>query len=386
MKVVHIISGLQCGGAEMMLLKVLRALPGGTAEVISLTPREPGSIGDEIEALGIPVRYVDSRGLKDLPVVISRLANLLRSTRPKVVQTWLYHADLLGGLAARALGIPVIWGIRHSDYPKSEFSWITRASVWTCARLSRTVPVRITVNSEAARRIHEHLGYSASKMIVVPNGFELERFQPDPRCASELRAELSIPDDAPIVGLVARYHPQKDHRTFFLAAEHLARTMPDVWFVLCGSGVSVDNPEIADWAAAAGVASRCRLLGQRKDVARILAGSTLATLTSCSGESFPNVIGEAMACGTCCVATDVGDTRDIIGDTGTVVPPRSPEELSQAWEQLLRLPTEQRKALGEAARRRVQERYSIAATAATFRRIQREAASGPNHAQRLEEH
>ena len=191
-----------------------------------------------------------SRGVPD-PRSIFRLGRLLRQKRPHLIQTWMYHADLIGGLAAKlAGGVPVIWGIRHSNLdPEGN----KRTTIWTakaCARFSNRLPNKIICCSEASKRVHAKLGYNSQKMIVIPNGFELSSFVPDPEAKLSVRKELNIPDDALIIGLVARYDPQKDHQNFIQAAsilkDHIFRTQYKIHFMLCGEGVTWENRKIAE--------------------------------------------------------------------------------------------------------------------------------------------
>ena len=210
------------------------------------------------------------------------------------------------------------------------------------------------------------MGYAADRMLVIPNGFDLGAFRPDPAAGPTLRRELGIPAPAPLIGLVARFHPQKDHSTFFAAARRLHRTCPDAHFILCGDGITWENPELAAEADQAGLRGCCHLLGRRSDMSFIQAALDFASSSSSTGEGFPNVLGEAMASGVPCAVTNVGDSARIVGETGRIVPPGDPEALVRAWEDLLGLPPEARTALGVAARDRIARQYSLPAIAARY--------------------
>jgi glycosyltransferase involved in cell wall biosynthesis len=369
MRVVHVITGLGAGGAETMLGRLVEAQRAEVARVVSLT--DVGPIGAKIQALGVPVAALGMRRGRPDPLALWRLVRLLSQDRPDVVQTWMYHADLLGGVAARILRIPVIWGVRHDRLSERDKA-LTRLTRRACALLSRWIPEKVVFNSEAARRTHAAVGYATSKLVVVPNGFDLSRFRPDAEARRAVRIELGIPQDAPAVGMVARYHPHKDHATFTAMAASVRQRCPSASFVLCGDGVDWSNGELAERAARAGLQPAIHLLGRRDDVERILAAVDVACLSSRT-ESFPNAIAEAMACGVPCVATDCGDVREIVGEAGRVVPVGDPAALAAAVLEVLRIEPEAREAMGAAARSRVARSYSIQAVALALREIQREA-------------
>jgi glycosyltransferase involved in cell wall biosynthesis len=289
-----------------------------------------------------------------------RLIFLLRRLRPHLVQTYLYHADLLGFLAARLAGVPgVFWNVRQSSMDFSRYRRTTGLTVRLCARLSPRVD-RILVNSRAGLKAHALLGYDATRMVVVPNGFELSRFRPHFPSYGEVRQELGLSPRARLVGMLARFDPQKDYGTFLHAAGLLQARHPDVYFLLAGKGANFENPAFSRLLAATPVdPARLRLLGERPDPPRLLAALTVYVSSSAFGEGFANAIGEAMACGVSCVVTDVGDSADIAGDTGLVVPPRQPQGLAHALDLALSWPEVSRAARGAAARARIRENFDI---------------------------
>jgi glycosyltransferase involved in cell wall biosynthesis len=236
-----------------------------------------------------------------------------------------------------------------------------------CARLSHWLPARIVCCSEASRQVHRQRGYPADKMLVITNGFDLATFRPDQGARQSVRQELGIPEDAPLIGLVARFDPQKDHRNFLQAAAKLHAQLPESYFLLCGDDLTWENAELVGWIEPVGIRHRCRLLGTREDTPRLTAALDLATTSSAYGEAFPLVIGEAMACGVPCVVTDVGDSAIIVGETGVVVPPRDPQALATGWSQLLLdMSRDERLQLGMAARQRIMERYSMGKIVAQY--------------------
>ena len=359
-RILFLTTGLYAGGAEVMLLRLLslldrqRFLPS----VISLI--QLGPVSEKIEQLGISVRSLGMQPGKPDLASIWRLACWLRSDRPHVIQTWMYHANLLGSVAAQLAGhIPTSWGIHHSDPLAHGYGPFTALTVKLCARLSRWMPKRIVCVSETSRQAHVAIGYAVDKMLVIPNGVDLAALKPDPAARRVTRQNLSVPTEAPVIGLVGRFHPQKDHQNFVCAAKLLVSRRPSVHFVLCGQDVTWENRELSTWIDEAGIRANCRLLGRREDIPELMASFDLATLSSCFGESFPNVIIEAMSCGVPCVVTDIGDSGHIVGPTGLVVPPRDAAALARAWERMLDLGREQLVQTGLQARQRIQDHFDL---------------------------
>ena len=359
MKILHIITDLSTGGAEIMLLKLLERLsPRFQSHVVSLT--DSGEIGERIIAMGVPIETLGmSPGVPSLQGLL-RLFRRIRQLQPDMVQTWMYHADLVGGLATRLAGIKALaWNIRNSDLSPNKTKQSTQIVVRLCARLSSRFPARILCCSVAARRIHEKLGYAAEKFIVVPNGFDLSRFRFEPAARAAVRCELKIDETAQVVGLIARYGPQKNHSGFIEAAAKLHAVRPDVHFLLAGRGVDASNATLADNLEKAGIGAVTHLLGLRNDVPRLMAALDVCVSASSYGEAFPNVLGEAMACGIPCVVSDVGDSAAIVGDTGRVVAPGDVKGFATAIEALLELPRDVRQRLSTRCRARVAEYFEI---------------------------
>jgi glycosyltransferase involved in cell wall biosynthesis len=369
-KVTHVITALGTGGAEMMLYRLLRYSEGAEFEHQVVSMRGIGPVGEKIRALGIPVRALGMRRGVPNPLGLLRLARWLNQDPPDVVQSWMYQADLVGGLAARlAGGAPVVWGIHsaHLDPRSVKRSkiWIVRACAWS----SRWLPTRIVCCSEVTREVHTALGYAAEKMLVIPNGSDLGIFKPAPEARRSVRRELGLREGTPLVGLVARFDSPKDHRTFVRAAALLHARVPEANFVLCGDGITWENPQLTEWIDAAGIRSCCHLLGPRLDVPRLTAGLDVASSSSSYSEAWPLVVGEAMACGVPCAVTDIGDCALIVGDTGRVVPPKDPEALADAWYELLAVGPAVRARLGLAARRRIEERFSLTSAIAKYEEL-----------------
>jgi glycosyltransferase involved in cell wall biosynthesis len=361
LKIVFIITNLSTGGAEMMLLKVLERLDSRFSPyVISLTSLS--EIGPRIQALSIPVEALGMKpGRVPNPIAFTRLVGRLKILKPEVVHTWMYHANLLGGLAAQLAGVPAVgWAIHYSNLSRRYNKYSTLAVMKICSLLSAWLPDQILSCSEAARRIHVAYGYPAEKMLVVPNGFDTTLFQPDTAARIRIREELGISVETPLVGLIGRFDPQKNHFGFVKAAAHLHRLLPNVHFLLAGKGVDQKNDSLVCAIEQAGLIGSINLLGLRSDVHSLMAALDVYASSS-YGEAFPIVVGEAMACGVPCVVTDIGDSAYIVGDTGRVVPPGDMAGLAVALEAVLTLPPMERIALSERARARVVAHFEIGA-------------------------
>lgn len=354
--VLHIITGLAVGGAEMALYRLIVQSRGGdyTHTVISLTPE--GGMRERFFDAGIILHVLD---LRRSPLSqFLKLCRLVREIRPDIVQTWLYHADMLGGLAARLVGNRnIIWGIRSTEvaWGCSRHTTLVRKA---CARLSRWVPHTIVCVAEAARRAHTAIGYDAARMVVVGNGFDVSRLTATPAQRAELREQCGFGPDDIVIGTVGRFNASKDHGTFVRAVGLLARRHAHLRFLMVGKDLDADNRDLARWIAETGMRNRFVLLGERADVPVCLAAMDIFCLSS-RMEAFPNVVGEAMAMGLPCVSTHVGDVAMLLADTGVIVPPGDPEMLAQGIATLLAMEPAQRASLGQRARARILAEFTM---------------------------
>ncbi len=375
MRVVHIINGLEVGGAEMMLVKLLRATDPTRARstVVSLTTT--GVLGSEVRAAGVDLTALGLRAPGSVPAGLRRLRRLLVEIEPDVVQTWLYKSDLLGGLAVQTLPRrrpALVWGVRQSALDRHRSSRSNRLAAWLSTRLSARWPDAILCNAAEVLADHAAAGYDRGRMLVIHNGFDLREFRPDPEAAAAVRHELGV-GGSPLVGLVARVDPQKDHATFLDAAELVLQALPDTRFLLCGLGADATNPLFSRVSPA--LARALLLLGVRRDVARLTASLDVAVSSSLFGEGMPNAIGEAMACAVPCVVTDVGGSAGLVGDTGRVVPAGRADLLAEALVETLAMAVAERAARGEAARHRIASGYSIEAAAEQYLALYEEVAT-----------
>lgn len=363
-RVLHVITGLGTGGAETNLLRLVEQTQGDAIEHTVVSMLSPGTLAEPLRRAGATVHSLQmQRGLPNPSAVLQLVAHL-RTVAPDVVQGWMYHANLLASAAARFTGHRVLWGIRHALDAFAEeplrLRLVIRASAFMSAH-----PAAVVYNSERSARQHEALGFDAGRSLLIPNGFDTGRFRPDPLAASLLRRRLQVADETPLVSLVARVDPLKDHRMFLEAAARVHTVRPDVHFVLAGRGTDTDS-DISRMIEALGIGTVVHRLGEQSGIPAIFAGSTIATLTSRS-EGFPNAIGEAMACGVPCAVTDVGDAALLVGDTGKVTPSGNPAAMASAWHALLEEPSPVRQARGAAARQRIESQYSLSSIVDRYR-------------------
>lgn len=343
-----------------MLCRLLSQLKDKTTPlVISMLP--PGPVGKLISDLGIEVR---SLKLTNNPISLVRgfwtLLSLIREYRPSVVHTWMYHSDLVGGLAAKLCGVPrVIWCVRHANISLALNKPRTVLVAKICAWLSSYLPYKIVFASRKAQSIHENFGYNSSKSLTIFNGFDLNKFRPaTPEERAMFRKKLNIPDNYKLVGLVARFDPVKNHEGFIEMASYLTKMKENVHFLMVGRGVTQSNDYLIRLINEYGLIGRFTLLGERDDMPEILRCLDALCLTSYS-ESFPNVLAEAMASGTPCVSTDVGDAKEILGDFGFTVPINKMDLLSRKVVEIIERASKDQDQLPEGARASIVERFEL---------------------------
>ena len=371
-RVLHIINDLAIGGSEMMLFKLLSRTNREKFEPTVISLDGYGKLGERIDQLGIPVHAMGMRPSAFRPMPLLRLAMMARRIKPDLIQGWMYHGNLAAEFARRFVpqGVSVFWNIRQSLYSLDHEKKTTARVIKAGAFLSKW-PTTILNNSSKSVEQHRAIGYQGNT-IVIPNGFDTEAFAPSERARSDIRAELGVPSDTFLIGLIGRFHPLKDHSTFLRGGALFLKNYPDAQFVLAGKHVDWNNTSLRTQIQDLGMVERVHLLGERADTPQVTAALDVATSSS-SEEGFPNVIGEAMSCGLPCVVTDVSDLPWIIGDSGRVVPSQNPEALAQAWTELFQMGRQGRLALGGAARARVTELFSLSSVAEQYESLYEDA-------------
>lgn len=363
-RLAFVITGLQVGGAELVLASLLSRLDRSRFDPLVISLTESGPIGAEISRGGTRVLAL---GMRRNPFSLVsgmwRLITLLRREKPEILLTWLYHADLVGLVASKLAGIPRVgWNLHCSRPMASELRFSTRLLARLLAKLSPLPDFVVTV-SNASRTAHEKIGYRPRHWWLIPNGIDTGLFFPDEEARQTVRANLGIAATAPVVGLFARYNPIKDHATFLDAARIARVSRPDLHFLLAGQGVN--DPGLAALIEQRGLQECVHVLGERRDMPRLTVALDIAVSASRS-EAFSLAIGEAMACSVPCTVTDVDELPLLVAGAGMAVPPGEPEAMASAWLEMLALPEEERHAMGRHGREKILAEFSLASMATRY--------------------
>lgn len=360
MKILHIINTLKIGGAQSVLFQLLEGWRDGRDHQMAISLMQRDQLSGRIEALNIPVEHINLQPNKIEPAKFIRLVRIIKTYQPDIVQTWLYHADLIGSIAVRLVSrAPIVWGIHHTLADRHSVKSSTRNVVRLLARLSAYLPSHIICCSQSAYQTHLDFGYSKNKMSMIVNGVDTNRFQPDPTARANIRNELGLSSQSKLIGMFARFHPAKDHDTLLRAAGIFLKNNPDVHFALAGEGVDRSNKPLLDKISREGMEDNFHLLGNRQDMPSLNAGMDIVTLSSHS-EALPMALCEAMSCGIPCVATNVGDIPMLIENTGIIVEPKNPQALADAWQNIPGYSDREYSRLGRQARERIVEFYDLA--------------------------
>lgn len=371
MRILHIITGLNTGGAERALFNLLSGGLGSSQELAVLSLQDDGTVGSSIRQLGVPVFALGmQRGLPSLKN-LNRLFQIVREIQPNVLQGWMYHGNIAASFASMmAQGNPAVsWNVRHSLYDLKVERPLTRQII-RGNRLFSGSADSIIYNSHLSKSQHEAFGFKDRRGLVIPNGFDLESLVPPQECEQTVRAEFGLSTNALVVGHVARFHALKDHASFLKAAAQVAHQRRNVRFLLVGRDVSLQNAALQG-IVPAHLEDRFVFAGERSDVHRLMRAMDVFCLSSVS-EAFPNVLGEAMATGVPCVTTDVGDSAQIVGDTGLVVRPADSGLLAEGLLSLISMSCDERRKLGTAARQRIKQRYSLGKVVGQYEKLYEE--------------
>lgn len=356
-KVCHVITSLGVGGAEYMLKRLLnqQAVDKSLITVISLM--ELGKIGQQLREMGYSVHTLEMKSAFGFFRVLFSLMNLLRQVKPDVLQTWMYHADLLGGIAGYLAGYrQIIWSIHCTRVPAGRP--MTAVVMKICAWLSRILPSKILCVAEAARKNHIRYGYDASRMVVVPNGFDVPEQFKSGNSAHQILSGAHFEGKC-IIGCVGRFHIDKGQDLLLQAAAEVILKRPDIVFVLAGNQVDAGNTSLTQLIARFGLENHVFMLGERDDVPNLLPEFDIYCMPSRT-EAFPVALGEAMLAGLPCVATRVGDCEVLGGDLVHFVNAGDVKALAAALLEMAEMPDAERLQLGSAGRERVRQLFSIA--------------------------
>lgn len=357
-RILHIIPGLDPGGAENILLQVVLALGPPEWEHHVLCLKHEGKLTAQLRAAGARVQALNMEPGRPTVAGMLALRRLAKALRPRIIQGWMYHGNLAASAAVQTVWPPPLmyWSIHNATpylpgYPLHT-QLAARANAFLCEQ-----PEAVIYVAESSIRAHERAGYNYQHAVRIPGGVDTDVLTPNAAAPKALRQRLGVPEDAHLVGLLARHHPMKDHATFLRAAAQFDD--PRVHYVIAGTGLDSPPDELKPLIPHA-LAPRLHWLGHQTDVASIMQGLNICTLSSQSDEALPMVLLEGMACGALCVATDVGDCYLLLEDVGWIVPPRAPARLARAWQDALHCGSEERHTRTLNARQRVLEGYSRA--------------------------
>jgi len=361
-QIVFIITGLSTGGAEMMLYKFLSRIDRNRfcPTVISLI--DGGVFALRLKAFDIPIYSLGMQAGRPSISALKRLTALINQIQPDLIQGWMYHSNLAAQLAnfLAKRKVPVLWSIHHSVESLRAEKIALAATIKLTAALSSKIE-KVIFSSEKGQTQHLALGYCPNNAITIGDNFDLSKYKPASHCQPQtnLRQSLNLPEISILIGSIARYHPMKDHANFLNAAAKIIPKHPDVHFILIGPGVDNQNSILSEQIQKLRIGDQIHLLGERQDIPVLMTSLDIFTSSSAYGESFPNVLGEAMSCQIPCVATNVGDSDLIVGDIGIIVPTKDSEALAEAWKKLILLGRKERQDLGEKARERIKQSFDL---------------------------
>lgn len=372
MQVIHVITGLNDGGAEAVLHRLVTTDHGNVHHVVSMM--DEGKYGTLLRNAGVPVTCLNMPQGKVTLRGLWKLWRLLRKEKPSVVQTWMYHANLIGGVVARLAGLKnIFWGIHHTSLTPESTKRSTILVAKICAHLSRRIPKAIVCCAQKSVEVHQDLGYAQEKIYAIPNGYDLSRFSLSAQSRTHLREQWGIAENQWLLGMVSRFDPLKDHGNLLHALAEIKKQGIEFLAIMVGRGMDSNNDQLKKWMVDLNLVDEVRLLEQRTDIPDVMNALDVHVLSSCS-EAFPNVLAEAMACGTPVVTTDVGDAAVIVGDTGWVVPPKDATALANALLQARRAmdDAEGWQLRRTAARQRVEENFSLSRMVESYNALWRD--------------
>lgn len=355
-KVAHISTGLETGGAEVQLVRLLEAFDKNKFELMVIGLDRDTYLGDQIRKLGIPVYALN---IKKKPFAIRHAYSLLKDFNPDIIHGTMYEGGVLGSVLRRFLPKKpnIIWTVHEGleNYRQESLRKQLQLRFWG---LLSSLPDCLMYVSYLNREQHLNWGFDNQKATVMTNGVNTQRFYPNPNAKHAIRKELGIPQDSFVIGITARFHPVKNHIGFINSAAILSKTHPETHFMMVGTHIDQENTVLTDLIEKYQL-NNMHLLGNREDIPEVVNAYDIAALTS-FGEAFPLTLGEAMASAVPCVATDVGDNDYIIKATGRVVPVNNDQAMAMAWQTLLEMDKEDFKQLGQEASERVLKKFTLA--------------------------
>jgi len=357
---------LNYGGSQRQLVELLKGLSSRKISSAVVTLYAGGPFQAELERAGVPIYSLNKKTRWDVVRSVPRLLKLVRQVQPRVLHGYLGTANILTILVKGFCPwVKVVWGVRSSNMELSRYGWLDQLLYWLEGRLSRFSDL-IIVNSKSGLDYVMRSGFRQRKMVVVHNGINTKRFRPNDEAGRDFRLKHGIGRTETLIGLVGRLDPMKGHETFLRAASLLVTDGENVRFVCVGDGQKAYKEILRQLTESLGIAKSTIWLDEYAPIENLYNALDVLTSSSSYGEGFPNVIGEAMACGIPCVVTDVGDSKDIVGETGLVVPPNDVEALVTAWRRLMHAENSLKATKGKAARERIVQHFGLERLIANF--------------------
>jgi glycosyltransferase involved in cell wall biosynthesis len=356
-KVLHVINGLNLGGAEVVLQSLVANEDRARFQSETFSLIGDGEIARQMREQGLVTLNCDRPS--GIFQSLRSLIGHVRRTRPDVIQGWMYNGNIATTIAAKLGGVRANgWGIHHSIPDLANEKKSTQRSIRLGIKLSKQ-PRWILYSSRRSSEQHAALGYEPSNTVVIPSGYDTDAIKPDPILRAEMRRKFDLGSDDVVIGMIGRYNPQKDWPSFIDAAGKVAKVHPNVKFVGIGRDVAWSNETVSSQVEKLGLKASFRLLGEQPHAGRFACMFDINVLSSAFGEAFPSVVAEGMACAVPTVGTDVGDIPLIIGEGGRVTPPSNPAALAEAIVELLDMPPPEFAALSKAARDRIIREFSM---------------------------
>jgi glycosyltransferase involved in cell wall biosynthesis len=369
-RILFLIRALEIGGAERQLVELVKHMDHDRFDIHVVTFYDGGSLRPKLENIvNVRVSSLGKGGRWDLISFFGKFLHLLKTNRPQVIQSYLDVPNSFNVLGGKILGIKTCLGASASYVDFSRYDW-TAALVYKTGAFLSHFSDKVISNSFAGQKYNVDHGYSAKKMIVIPNGNDTKTYHPDRSERKRMRSTWGIREDEKVVGIVGRIDPMKDHPTFLRAAALVASQIPNCRFVCIGRGPQPYRAEMMNLAVSLLDRSKVNWIDDCEDKDMPAAFNALDLLVSSSyGEGLPVVLSEGMATGVPCVVTNVGDSAFAVGDTGKVVPPKEPGFLAEAIIEMLKMPEDELAELGRKARQRVEELFSIEKMSSSYEQV-----------------
>jgi glycosyltransferase involved in cell wall biosynthesis len=330
MRILFLIPSLDRAGAERQLVNLAIGLhrQGHVVRLVTFYPGGP--LEENLRTSGVPVESLGKYGRWDVFRFALRLVRLIKREAPDIVHGYMHANILTVPLKVLFPKSRSVWGIRDSNMDLSQYDWLAPVVESMARKLSQFADL-IIVNSWAGRDSAISRGYAPHHMKVIPNGIDTAEFYPDKAAGAALRACWGLAPQDILIGRIGRLNPMKDYPTFLEAAAEFKKRFPNARFLCMGAEQGTSERDLYALATRLDLGRNLIFSGARKEMRGVYSALTLLTSSSSYGEGFPNVVGEALACGVPCVVTDVGDSSLLIGNPEFVVPPRNPQALATAW-------------------------------------------------------